>query len=110
MKRLIERLVPKGNRIVTDNAACYNFLNRFDSGYNHSIHTHGHGDFGEGLDSSSHIEQLWQYLKQLIKEVYKIIPMNNFVLFLREAEWRRNYSKFDSNKISEISAFEDAAK
>ena len=99
MKKLIERLVPKGNRIVTDNAACYNFLNRFDSGYNHSIHTHGHGDFGEGLDSTSHIEQLWQHLKQLIKEVYKIIPMNNFVLFLHEAEWRRNYCKFESNKF-----------
>ena len=71
MKKLIERLVQKGNRIVTDNASCYNFLNHFGRGYNHSIYTHGHGDFGEGSDSTSHFEQLCKKLKQLIKEVYK---------------------------------------
>lgn len=94
---------------MTDNAACYNFLNNIDGGYKHSINTHGHGDFGEGLDSTSHIEQLWNHLKYLIKEIYNVIPSNNFVLFLREVEWRRNYSKFDANKMPEISAFEDAA-
>ena len=110
MKKIIERLVPKGNRIVTDNAICYNFLTNVDSGYNHLIHTHGHGDFEDGIDSTSHIEQLWKHLKQLITEIYNIIPRNNFVLFLGEAEWRRNFSKFDAKKISEITAFEDAAK
>ena len=64
MKKIIERLIPKGNKIITDNANCYNFLNTFNSGYIHSIHTHAHGDFGEGFDSTSNIEQLWQHLKQ----------------------------------------------
>jgi len=67
------------------------------------------GDFGEGLDSTSHIEQLWQHLKQNIKEIYKLIPMKNFILFLREAEWRRNYSKFHSQNMSEMSCFEEVA-
>ena len=33
IKKIIERLVPKGNRIVTDNAACYIFLSNIDSEY-----------------------------------------------------------------------------
>ena len=109
MKKIIERLVPKGNRIVTDNAICYNFLTNVDSGYNQLIHTHGHGDFEDGIDSTSHIEQLWKHLKQLITEIYNVLLRNNFVLFLLEAECRRNYSKFDAKKMSEITAFEDAA-
>ena len=64
----------------------------------------------EGLDSTSHIEQLWHHLKQLIKEIYSLIPKKNFILFLREAEWRRNYSKFESNKFTELESFEEAAK
>ena len=27
-------------------------------GYMHHVHSHGHGDFGENIDTSSHIEQL----------------------------------------------------
>ena len=53
MKKIIERLIPKGNKIITYNANCYNFLNTFNSVYAHSIHTHVHGDFGEGLDSTA---------------------------------------------------------
>lgn len=61
-------------------------------------------------NSTSHIEQLWQHLKQLIKEIYNIIPKNNFASFLREVEWRRNYSKFESNKFAELESFEEAEK
>ena len=40
------------------------------------------------LNSSSHIESLWNSLKLLIKSTYKIIPQKNFLLFLKEAEWK----------------------
>ena len=53
MKKIIERLVPSRNRIVTDQANCYNFLNMINSGYSHSIHSHAHGDFrGTRLNES----------------------------------------------------------
>ena len=58
IKPIIKRLVPKGNTITTDAANCYNFLNQNESRYIHHVHNHGHGNFGAGLDSTSHIEQL----------------------------------------------------
>ena len=40
------------------------------------------------LNSSSYIESLWNSLKLLIKSTYKTIPQKNFLLFLKEAEWK----------------------
>ena len=94
----VNTYVPKGNIIITDGALCYSWLDNVDSGYTHHVHNHGHGDFGEALDSTSHVEQLWNNLKSIIKKIYFFIPNNNFVLYLRESEWRRNQKKFDSNK------------
>lgn len=95
MKKIIQTLVSTGNIIITDAALCYNWLNDIISGYTHHAHNHGHGEFGEGLDSTSHIEQLWHHLKSLIKNIYSSIPSINFALFLREVEWRRNQKKFE---------------
>jgi transposase-like protein len=104
MKKIITTLIPKGNRIITDAAACYNWLNDPDSGYEHSVHNHGHGNFGEGMDSTSHIEQLWHNIKQNITSIYKIIPSENFVLYLKESEFRRNTKKF--SKVNVLTEFE----
>ena len=65
-----------------------------DSQYSHSIHNHSHGDFGKGLDSTAHIEQLWSQLKQIIKQIYYIIPLEKYFLFIREAEFSINIKKF----------------
>ena len=54
------------------------------------MHTHDHDDFGCGTDSTSHIEQLWADLKSIIKNIYRTISIENFVLFLRESEFRWN--------------------
>ena len=59
------------------------------------MHNHGHGDFGRGLESTSNIEQLWAHLKGIIKNIYNIIPHKQFILFLREAEFRRNIKDFN---------------
>ena len=63
------------------------------------MHNHGHGDFGYSLDSTSHIEQLWNHIEHLIKSIYNIIPNTNFALFLKEAEFRRNHKKFSNINI-----------
>jgi len=99
IKKIITNLVPTGNKIVTDRAIIYNWLSNPQSGYEHSVHNQGHGDFSEGVDSTSHIEQLWHNLKHIITSIYYIIPSEKFVLFLREAEFRRNTKKFSSNSL-----------
>ena len=80
MKKIITTLIPKGNRIITDAAACYNWLNDPDSGYEHSVHNHGHGNFSKGMDSTSHIEQLWRNIKQNI--TFYLQSLRNKFLFV----------------------------
>lgn len=59
------------------------------------------------MDSTSHIEQLWHNIKSIIKSIYYIIPVKNFILFLREIEWRRNQNKFENKSI--IQSLEETA-
>ena len=108
MKNIINRYIPRGNIIVTDDFSSYRWLDDPSSGYVHSVHNHGHGNFGSGLDSTSHIEALWSNLKSLIKTVYTVIPKENFSLFLREAEFRRNFKKFNNNNI--MKEYDEIAK
>ena len=97
MKKIIGAHVQKGNIIVSDNWGGYRWLDEVNSGYFHSTHTHSLGNFGSGSDITSHIEQLWAHLKLIIKKIYNIIPKNNFIYFLSEAEYRRNLSFLSSN-------------
>ena len=80
----------------------YSFLSQLD-GYDWDVHNHGAGDFGFGISSTSHVEALWHQIKSKIKKMYNSIPSINFLLFLREAEWRINNSKLnDEQKIIEF--------
>ena len=108
MEKIINSHIEKGNIIISDAATCYSWFDEINSGYTHHVHNHGHGDFGENIDSISHIEQLWHNLKFYIKKIYYLIPSTNFVLFLKEAEWRRNQKKFD-NKVP-FESFEETLK
>ena len=60
------------------------------------------------MNSSSIIENTWANLKQKIKKIYHKIPNNNFVLFLKKAEWRRNNAGINNKKKFEdlLSIFE----
>ena len=60
---------------------------------------------GYGIDSTSHIESLWSNIKSLIKSFYTVILSENFVLFLKEGEFRRNVKKF--KKEAYITKFEE---
>ena len=59
LKSIIITHINIGNVIISDNWAGYHWLNNPINGYIHHVHSHGHGDFGIGTDSTSHIEQLW---------------------------------------------------
>ena len=90
IKEIIKTHIKSDNVVISDNWAAYNWLSNPGSGYYHHVHTHRHGNFGAGSDSTSHIEQLWAQLKNIIKNIYHTIPIENFILFLRESEIRRN--------------------
>jgi len=105
MKKIVKTHIKTGNIVVTDGWSSYLWISEPYSGYVHSMHNHGAGNFGYGLDSTSHIEALWSNLKQIIKNIYYIIPSEDFVLYLGEAEFRRNINKFnDLTKWNEIIA------
>lgn len=80
MKKIINSFIPKGNIIITDGAVCYSWLNNTNSGYTH----HGHKDFGEALDSTSHVGQLWNYLKSIIKKFIIIVQIIIFLSILEK--------------------------
>lgn len=90
-----------GNHITHDGWLGYNFLNEEDSPWTHEVHNHGHGDFGFGENSTSHIEQCWAHLKKFIKTIYGYIPSKNFIYYFREAEFRIILSKKENNLIKE---------
>ncbi len=62
----------------------------------HSKHNHDNGDFSHGLDSTSYIESLWPILKYFIKNSYTVITQEDFILFLKESEFRRNINNLNS--------------
>lgn len=97
MKKIINTHIETRNIITSDGLAGYFRLDLPFSGYVHSIHNHGNGYFGNGLDSTRHIEALWSHLKTIIRKIYYIIPHEHFVLFLKEAEFRRNIKSFDND-------------
>ena len=63
--------------------------------YTHETFSHGpNGNFGFGVHFSNQIESVWSTLQAYIKRIYIIIPDDNFILFLREAEmWYRFRNK-----------------
>ena len=59
-----------------------------------------------GSHSTRHIEGVWGTLKQKITKLYGKIPDDNFILFLRETEFRYVLDKLDEKdkeeKIREV--------
>ena len=86
LKKFITKFVPPDNNIVTDGWVSYNFLN--DNGYARYEHNHGSGDFGEGEESTSHSEGLWDNIKGDIISTYYSIPCKDFLYFLKEEEFK----------------------
>lgn len=78
------RHIKRDNIIISDGVSVNSWIFSPNLGYLHSTHIHGLGDFGDGNDSTDHIEQLWAHLKHLIKKMYNSIQINNFVYFLKE--------------------------
>jgi len=91
-----------GTTIVTDGWAGYNFLDNEESVWPHEIYNHGAGNFGIGAHSTSNIEQTWGHIKNMIKNIYNIIPKDNYRYFIRECEFRLNICKKNNKDKLEI--------
>ena len=88
LESFIKKFVQNGNNIITDGWSGYDFLDRPNSGYIRYKHIHGGGDFGYGVQSTSHIESIWNSIKTKIKSTYGVIPKKNLIKFIREAEYK----------------------
>ena len=87
LKKFITKYIEEGNSIITYGCSGYNFLNNNPS-YYHITHIHGGGDFGFGIQSTSHIESLWAIIKAKIKSIYKVIPNSNLMKLVKEVEFK----------------------
>lgn len=105
IEKFIKKYIPSHSTVITDGWSGYQWMNRINSRYNHIVHSHAAGDFGYRLESTSHIESLWDNLKFLIKRMYNMIPSSNFYGFLKESEFRHNISNL--NNMSKIDAIFD---
>ena len=102
LKTFITQYIEEDNKLITDGWSGYSFIDEM-IGYQRELHIHGSSDFRYGVNSTSHIESLWSQLKATIKNIYYIIPHQNFIYYLREAEWRiKNKAKTIEEKISEF--------
>ena len=82
--------VESGNNIVCDGWFRYAFLDTLDGwmGIHEMciyVHIYEDGDFGLGLNSTSHIDSIWSQLKSILKYICYVIPHQIFDLFLSEA-------------------------
>ena len=91
----------EGTNFTHDVWPAYNVLNN-NLNYTHEIHIHGGGDFGRGNHSTSHIENYWAQFKNLITRIYGTIPKKNYVLLVREIEFRINLGYKTKNEATEL--------
>ena len=97
LRRFITKYLLAGNTICSDGLAGYNFMNNDNSPYIHMSFNLGGGNWGYGIYSTAHIEQIWSVLKKLIKSTYYAIPSKGFYFYLKEAEFKylnRTKNKF----------------
>ena len=103
LSKFIYKYVEIWNTIVSDGWAGYNFFNSTESGFNHITHLHQGGIFGFGLQSTSHIEAIWNVIKAKIKNIYHFIPSFHLMHFVREAEYRYIIrTKSEDDKIKDL--------
>ena len=88
MKKFVCNHIEPGTNIIHDGWSVYSFLDDDEAVWTHECHIHGYHDFGLGESSTSHIEQYWSQIKQIISKIYVIMPKVGYIYYIREAEFR----------------------
>ena len=86
LNNFVTSYIERRNIIVSDGWSGYSFFIDDNSGYTHLTFNHGHGNFGHGVNSTSHIEGLWSYVKSSIKKIYHNILTKGLLYFIKESE------------------------
>ena len=107
LSRFIKKFVRTGNQIVTDSWGGYNWIDSAESGYQHIKYNHGLGLFGSGLQSTSHMEAVWNIIKSKIKNTYYHIPGNKIFRYVRETEYKYNINNknFDDKLLDFLEVY-----
>ena len=84
LKIFVSNHILPGSNLTHDGWQGYNFIDDDDSVWTHETHNHGHGDFGLGSHSTSHIEAFWSQLKNCLRKLYPIFPSKGFIYYIRE--------------------------
>ena len=73
--------IEAGSHLIHDGSRGYRFIDSNDPVYTHEEHNHSVGNFGQDTHSTSHIEQVWRWIKSEIKFLYRIIPHYHYILY-----------------------------
>lgn len=87
----IERLVPKGTRISSDEWLPYRILGAL--GYDHQMVSHGKGEYVDGDTHVNAIEGFWAMLKRSIRGTHIHVSQKHLSKYLGEFEYRYNLRK-----------------
>ena len=98
LKTFVYNHIIPGTHVVHDGWSSYTFLDYDDSLYTQEEHNHGADNFGHGLNSTSHIEGVWSWIKSKIKLLYRIIPYNHYIYFIKECEFRFMLSQLNNKQ------------
>ena len=102
IEKFITKYIEPRNNIITDGWSAYNIFNN-NPNYNRIPHNQGGGDFGYGIQYTSHIESLWSQLKGKIKSSYHAIPNKHIIHFVKESEYKYKLrSKTKTEKITHL--------
>ena len=92
LRAIIRQKVPKGATIYSDQWTAYDGL--ITQGYRHHRIHHGQGFAASRRRHINGIENFWGYAKTKLKRYYGI-PRNQFLLYLKEMEFRFNHRHED---------------
>jgi transposase-like protein len=86
---VIQGKILEGSRIHTDGWKAYDGL--VLNGYDHYRVFHSNNEFTRGKSHVNGIENFWSFCKRRLAK-FNGCTYDNFVIFLKESEWRYNYS------------------
>ncbi len=92
LRAVIQQKVPKGSTIYSDQLAVYDGL--ITQGYRHYRINHSKAFATGGRQHINGIENFWGYAKTKLKRYYGI-PRTQFLLYLKEMEFRFNHRHED---------------
>ncbi len=92
LRAVIQQKVPKGSTIYSDQLSVYDGL--ITQGYRHYRINHSKGFATSRRRHINGIENFWGYAKTKLKRYYGI-PRNQFLLYLKEMEFRFNHRHED---------------